>query len=105
MSVAADLIMPSKLTDMLASSRLVVAAAHDGTKLMSVLSRCGLAVPPEDVEAFAYVVGKLAADPGLRAELGKQARFYSEENIDLDAVLDRLEKGLLKVISRKSWIL
>ncbi|MBU4154381.1 MAG: glycosyltransferase WbuB [Proteobacteria bacterium] len=43
---AADLVMPSKLTGMLASGRPVVATAQVGTELASVVADCGLVVPP-----------------------------------------------------------
>lgn len=45
---AADLVMPSKLTGMLASARPVVATAKPGTELATVVQSCGLVVPPED---------------------------------------------------------
>ena len=50
---AADLVMPSKLTGMLASGRPVLATAHAGTELASVVQGCGVVVPPEDPAAMA----------------------------------------------------
>ena len=42
---AADLVMPSKLTGMLASGRPVVCGAAPGTELAGVITRCGLLTP------------------------------------------------------------
>ena len=62
---AADLVMPSKLTGMLASARAVVATAHTGTELATVVQTCGLVVPPEDAAALAQAVRTLAQNPAL----------------------------------------
>ena len=50
---AVDLVMPSKLTCMLASARPVVATAHPGIDLALVVQTCGLVVPPENATALA----------------------------------------------------
>jgi colanic acid biosynthesis glycosyl transferase WcaI len=49
---AADLVMSSKLTGMLASGRPVVASAHADTELGRVLSSCGVLVTPGDAVGF-----------------------------------------------------
>jgi colanic acid biosynthesis glycosyl transferase WcaI len=86
---AADLVMPSKLTGMLASGRPVVATAHQGTELATVVACCGLVVEPEQPQAFADAILKLAQDPVLRNRLGSAGRAYAEVNFDRDAVLGR----------------
>lgn len=51
---AADLVMSSKLTGMLASARPVVATAKPGTELANVVQACGrLVVSPDGPAAFA----------------------------------------------------
>lgn len=99
---AADLVMPSKLTGMLSSGRPVVAGARLETELGQVAARCGLAVPPEDPEAFAAAVQKLALDPGLRQELGQRARAFAEERFDRDAVLAQFERDLEACIGARA---
>ena len=95
---AADLVMPSKLTGMLASARPVVATAHLGTELATVVQTCGLVVPPGDAMAFAHAVRGLAGDRALRERLGAAGFLYAHEHLDRDAVLQQFEadlKGLL----------
>ena len=60
----ADLVMPSKLTGMLASGRPVIATAAPGTELASVVGRVGVVVPPGDPDCLAESIKDLAADPG-----------------------------------------
>lgn len=97
---AADLVMPSKLTGMLASGRPVVATAHAGTEVARVVNGCGLIVPPEDAEAFSAAVSSLADDVDLRNRLGIAARNYAEANLDKEAVLRRFEEDLSRLLSR-----
>jgi colanic acid biosynthesis glycosyl transferase WcaI len=92
---AADLVMPSKLTGMLASARPVVATAHLGTEVAEVVAQCGLVVPPEDALALAEAIVRLADDAGLRKALGQAGRQYAEQNLDRDVVLRRYEAELL----------
>jgi colanic acid biosynthesis glycosyl transferase WcaI len=87
---AADLVLPSKLSGMLASGRPVISTCKPGTELESVVSKCGIVVPPDDDEAFAAAVCKLADDSRLRLELGRRARNYAETNFERDAILGRL---------------
>jgi colanic acid biosynthesis glycosyl transferase WcaI len=87
---AADLVLPSKLSGMLASGRPVIATCISGTELDSVVSKCGLIVPPEDSTALAAAIGELADDPALRLELGRRARIVAESYFERDAVLGRV---------------
>jgi len=97
----ADLVMPSKLTGMLASARPVVATAHAGTELATVVQTCGLVVPPEDPAALAQAVRVLAADPALRQRLGAAGYAYALAHLDRDAVLQRFEADALALLSIK----
>src|SRR5690606_21104647 len=49
----ANLVLPSKLTNMLASGRPVVATASPGTELAQEVESCGIVTPPGDGRAFA----------------------------------------------------
>ncbi|MBS1209297.1 MAG: glycosyl transferase group 1 [Proteobacteria bacterium] len=86
---AADLVMPSKLTGMLASARPVVATAQPGTELADVVANCGLVVEPENPQAVAEAVLWLAGDAELRARLGAAGRAYAEQYLDREVVLGR----------------
>ncbi|MDP9066014.1 MAG: glycosyltransferase WbuB [Pseudomonadota bacterium] len=87
---AADLVLPSKLSGMLASGRPVISTCRVGTELETVVSKCGLVVPPDDHAAFAAAVCRLADNAGVRTELGRRARNYAELNFERDAILGRL---------------
>jgi colanic acid biosynthesis glycosyl transferase WcaI len=65
---AADLVMPSKLTGMLASGRPIVVTAHPGTEVARVVEGCGLVVEPERPEVFADAIAALASDLELRVQ-------------------------------------
>ncbi len=87
---AADLVLPSKLSGMLASGRPVISTCRPGTELDAVVSHCGIVVPPDDAAAFAGAIAKLADETALRLELGRRARSYAEANFERDAILGRL---------------
>jgi colanic acid biosynthesis glycosyl transferase WcaI len=98
---AADLVMPSKLTGMLASARPVVATAHPGTEVAEVVTQCGLVVPPEDALALAEAIVRLADDAELRKAFGQAGRQYAEQNLDRDVVLRRYEAELLRLCGQE----
>ncbi len=89
-SDAEDLVLPSKLSGMLASGRPVVATCRKGTEIDYVVSQCGLVVPPEDAAELASAIERLADDTSHRELLGKQARIYAEKNLAHNNVLGRL---------------
>jgi colanic acid biosynthesis glycosyl transferase WcaI len=76
---AADLVLPSKLANMLASGRPVVATAEPGTGLYEEMQGVGLTVAPGDFKAFTAAIGRLLDDPALAVEMGQAARRRAEE--------------------------
>lgn len=84
---AADLVLPSKLTNILASGRPVVATADPDTGLAREVAGCGLVVPPEQPEALARALERLLDDAPLRDRLGVAARRHALANWSKDAVL------------------
>ncbi len=87
---ASDLVLPSKLSGMLASGRPVIATCLHGTDLQRVVSQCGMVVPPHDGAALADAICILADDPDSRLEFGRRARAYAEVNFERDAILTRI---------------
>ena len=87
---AADLVLPSKLSGMLASGRPVVSTCRPGTDLESVIALCGLVVPPGDQEGLANAICTLADDPVLRLQLGAESRQWAELHVDREVVLQRM---------------
>ena len=91
---AADLVLPSKLTNMLASGKPVVATTEEGTGLYGEVEGCGLCVPPGDAAALAAAITTLADDPDRRAKLGKAAAARAAERWQQDAILARATTAL-----------
>lgn len=91
---AADLVLPSKLTNMLASGRPVVATADLGTGLAAEVDGCGILTPPGNAAAFAGAIETLIDRPRLRESLGKSARARAEERWSKQAILSRFETEL-----------
>ncbi|OZI30522.1 colanic acid biosynthesis glycosyltransferase WcaI [Bordetella genomosp. 10] len=97
---AADLVMPSKLTGMLASGRPVICGAAPGTELAAVVAHCGLVVPPENPRAMARALLTLLRDPERRRRLGEAAARYAHLHFHAETVLGRLEDALLQFDKR-----
>ena len=119
---AADLVMPSKLTGMLASGRPVIATADPGTQVARVVTgsapssapgpsqpseACGLVVPAEDQHALHAAVRLLVEDASLRQSLGLAARRYAIRHLGREQVLTRFEADLLALthspVTQVNW--
>jgi colanic acid biosynthesis glycosyl transferase WcaI len=101
---AADLVMPSKLTGMLASGRAVVATAAADTELGQVVAvdaACGLIVEPERPQALADAIAALADNPAQRAQMGASGRRYAERELSQDVILRRFEAQLLALVQER----
>ena len=90
----ADLVMPSKLTGMMASGRAILATAQKGTQVARVLEQAGVIVPPGDSSRFVEALKFLADNFELRKKLGEKARQYALENLDREVVLSQFEQDL-----------
>jgi colanic acid biosynthesis glycosyl transferase WcaI len=105
---AADLVMPSKLTGMLASGRPVVATSRPGTQLAEVVEArgCeidgrGIVVEPGDASAFARAIEDLARDHDMRERLGRNGREYAVSELGKETILSRFEKELLALAGQQ----
>ena len=96
---AADLVMPSKLTGMLASGRPVVATARAGTEIAQVLEKSGKLVEPGNARWLAAAILELSGDAPLRSALGEEARRYALGNLSRDAVLSGLNIELRSMVA------
>jgi colanic acid biosynthesis glycosyl transferase WcaI len=95
---AADLVMPSKLSGMLASGRPVVAAALPGTEIARVVQGRGLLVAPGNAADFARAMLAMADDAGERRRLGANARDYAESALGFERLLAHVETCLLDTV-------
>jgi colanic acid biosynthesis glycosyl transferase WcaI len=88
---AADLVLPSKLGNMLASGRPIVATAEPGTGLASEVEGCGVVVPPGDVDAFVAGIANLLDRKILCNQASILARLRAQDRWARNEILARLE--------------
>ncbi len=93
---AADLVMPSKLTNILAAGRASIATVDQDTAVYNVLNGhdCGVTIPPESAAALTASIVALADDAELRESLGRNARQYAESFLQKDRILSAFEAEL-----------
>ncbi|CAN7340597.1 WcaI family glycosyltransferase [Devosia sp. LjRoot3] len=84
---AADLVLPGKLANMLASGRPVIATAAKGTGIFDEIEGCGLAVEPGDAVALGRAIERLCDDPALSQGLGEAARRRAERRWHRETIL------------------
>lgn len=84
---AEDLVMPSKLTAILASGRPVVASARPNSDLGRAAAMGGIVVPPGEPLAFAAALRRLIDDGALCTALAETGRTYAIAQWDRDVVL------------------
>jgi colanic acid biosynthesis glycosyl transferase WcaI len=72
--------VPSKTYSIMAAGRPLVASVDEGTEVARVVERAeaGIAVPPDDPDAFAAAVTKLLDAPELADQMGRAARRFVE---------------------------
>jgi colanic acid biosynthesis glycosyl transferase WcaI len=96
---AADLVLPSKLTGMLASGSPVVAGAERNTSIGEIIQEAGgLCCKPENAEEMAHAIAELAECEALRQEYGRRAREYALKNFSQSAVLAELRRQLESLV-------
>jgi colanic acid biosynthesis glycosyl transferase WcaI len=91
---AADLVLPSKLTGMLASGRPILAMARPGTGLAEEMSGAGWLVDPGRADALAEALVAAAENAAERAARGAVGRALALERWDRQVIVDRFEQGL-----------
>ena len=91
--------MPSKIYEILASGRPVLAGAEDGTDLSTLVneSGSGICVEPGDLDALETAIRKLHSDPQLRKQMATKGREIAESTFSRDAVVNAYEKVLTSV--------
>jgi colanic acid biosynthesis glycosyl transferase WcaI len=72
--------VPSKLYSILAAGRPIVASVDPGTEVARTLERAGagVAVPPDDAEAFTAAIRDLLDAPDDRRRMGASGRSFVE---------------------------
>jgi colanic acid biosynthesis glycosyl transferase WcaI len=98
----ADLVMPSKLTGMLASGRVILATALPGTGVANALVTSGVVTPPGDAPALTAALRLLTTDAPLRRKLGDSARRQAVTTLSRDAVVGDFQHHLDQLLASAS---
>jgi colanic acid biosynthesis glycosyl transferase WcaI len=85
--------VPSKLYSILAAGRPVLAAVDEGTEVARTVAAAGagVAVPPDDTDAFCAALDRLLDDPGGARAMGERGRRFVESWASPAAVAERYE--------------
>lgn len=99
-----DFLMPSKLLNIMASARPVVASADASCSLAKLIQavQCGIVIEAENAVHLHSAIIELCHDR-KRAEIyGQNGRRYAEEHLSKEIILDDLDKNLIKLLDG-SW--
>jgi colanic acid biosynthesis glycosyl transferase WcaI len=99
---ASDLVMPSKLLAMLAAGRPVIATAPENSEIARTLAGVGLVTPPDDPEAFAAAIGRLAGNAPLRRSMGDAAARLARSTMHSETILRRAEAAFMDLAGTAS---
>jgi colanic acid biosynthesis glycosyl transferase WcaI len=99
---ASDLVMPSKLGNILAAGRPFIATARPETELgrFAAASQAGLVTPPEDAGALAQAIVHLAQNDAARKKMGGRARQFAEDRLGRDKIMAEWEHLLYGLINQ-----
>jgi colanic acid biosynthesis glycosyl transferase WcaI len=91
-----DIVLPSKLGNLLCSARPVVVAAAPGSELGRIVrqAECGFVVAQEDATEMAEAIRKLHGDAELRKSLGSNGYRYMQSHLGHRVVLDGFVRNL-----------
>ena len=95
--------VPSKTFSILAAGRPVVASVDEGTEVARVVEAAGagVAVPPDDPDAFTAAVARLLDDPAGCRAMGRAGRAFVERWASPAAVAERYEELFAELIARR----
>jgi len=95
-----SLVMPSKLTGMLASGSPVVATVPENSEIATVLNNLGRITEPSDVEAFTEAIAGYSSDAELLKKHGQASRVYAERYLSQESILVNFENCLMEQICK-----
>jgi colanic acid biosynthesis glycosyl transferase WcaI len=98
-SGAARYSMPSKVYEIMASSRPVLASAEPYTDLERLVTetRCGMCIQPESPAQLARAIVELRVEPELRRRMGERGRAEIERHYSRAAVVNQYDELLRAV--------
>jgi len=92
---------PNTILEAMASGLPVVATRVGGVPEL-LPPEAGILVPPRDETALAGALRRLLDDPGLRREMGRQARAHIEAHFTMQQMIAGREALLLELIAAKT---
>jgi colanic acid biosynthesis glycosyl transferase WcaI len=98
-----DIVLPSKIGNLMCSARPLVVAAMPGTEVERVIleAGCGLVVPPEDSAAMAEAIVALRRDAECRNRMGLSGFHYATERLAATPILEHFESWLREWADRR----
>lgn len=97
---AESLVLPSKLTGIMAAGRPVVATVRPGSDVANLIGSAGLISPPGDLAAFTQAIARLAGNSEERLAMGLQARETAVREFDKEAILTGVLRDLHELVAQ-----
>lgn len=97
-------VLPSKLFEAMAAGRPVILGVEGEARALLLRARGGIPVEPENADALAAAIVKLAGDDRLRRELGEAGRAFIEREYDRRAWAARYLSLLNDVAARRDAV-
>ncbi len=97
-----DIVLPSKLGNLLASGRPVIAGADQDTEFGKIVieSGCGVLVEPGNAEQIAAAILDLSGERNDCARMGEEGRRYMENHFGRGLILEAFARWTALVASR-----
>ena len=97
--------VPSKLYSILAAGRPVVASVDRATEVARTIERAGagLAVEPDQPEAFTKAIARLVHNPDESEAMGRSGRAFVEHWASPAAVAEAYEQLFDELLNRKNF--
>jgi colanic acid biosynthesis glycosyl transferase WcaI len=91
-----DIVLPSKISNVMCSARPMVVAAQPGTELYRIVNdaQCGLIVRPGDAAALAHALRSMQERPEALAQMGVNGRNYAADKLAAASILGGFERWL-----------
>lgn len=98
-SAIASYSIPSKVYNIMASARPVIAITDRNSELARIISQagCGVTVPPGNPVSLAEQIKELAADKRRCTIMGENGRKFVEQNLHPDSICEKYEKLIFGV--------
>lgn len=95
----ADLVLPSKLTNLMATGSVVIVTAEQNTELSAIAKKwdCFELVEPENPDLLTSVIKSLSVSADRRAQISKNAKLYAASELQIDNILNRFLTRIMKL--------